>query len=118
MNSNAGGEIRQRNLLLGIQVSYYLLIIEFIKIFFLLRSTSRIVDEEDEKAEELKSEEGDEVVESIRSDSPLTCSGAEARSQRAESEATDDDSEEVLDTREKFLIFTMGSRTYTPHQIG
>ncbi len=27
-------------------------------------------------------------------------------------------SEDVLDAREKFLIFTMGSTTYTPHQIG
>lgn len=76
-----------------------------------------MADGDGEYAEEVKSEV-DEAEESIRSDSPLTCSGAEARSQRAESEATDDDSEEVLDTREKFLIFTMGSRTYTPHQIG
>ena len=62
-----------------------------------------------------KSEGGEQ---SARSDSPLTSSGTGAWSQRAESEATDDDSEEVLDPREKFLIFTMGSRTYTPHQIG
>lgn len=70
-------------------------------------------DSTDERASD-----GEEGKDSVRSDSPLTCSGAEARSQRADSEATDDDSEEVLDTREKYLIFTMGSRTYTPHQIG
>ena len=32
--------------------------------------------------------------------------------------ADSDDSEDVLDTREKYLVFTMGSSTYTPHQIG
>lgn len=73
---------------------------------------------DDETKEETKSEGDYTEEESARSNSPLACSGAEARSQRAESEATDDDSEEVLDPREKFLIFTMGSRTYTPHQIG
>ncbi|XP_046635564.1 F-box/WD repeat-containing protein 5-like isoform X1 [Daphnia pulicaria] len=65
-----------------------------------------------------KSEDNEAGEQSGRSDSPLTSSGTGARSQRAESEATDEDSEEVLDPREKFLIFTMGSRTYTPHQIG
>jgi hypothetical protein len=73
---------------------------------------------DDEIVEDSKSEDDEAGEESARSDSPLNCSGAESRSQRAESEATDDDSEEVLDPREKFLIFTMGSRTYTPHQIG
>ncbi|KAI9565671.1 hypothetical protein GHT06_009463 [Daphnia sinensis] len=76
---------------------------------------------DDETKEESKNDDDDAddaEEDSTRSDSPLTCSGAEARSQRAESEATDDDSEEVLDPREKYLIFTMGSRTYTPHQIG
>jgi hypothetical protein len=43
--------------------------------------------------------------------------GAESRSNRAGS-ADSDESEDVLDAREKFLIFTMGSTTYTPHQIG
>lgn len=65
-----------------------------------------------------KSEDNEAGEQSGRSDSPLTSSGTGTRSQRAESEATDEDSEEVLDPREKFLIFTMGSRTYTPHQIG
>jgi hypothetical protein len=74
---------------------------------------------DDEIVEDSKSEDNEAGEESARSESPLTCSGGtEARSQRADSEATDDDSEEVLDPREKFLIFTMGSRTYTPHQIG
>lgn len=84
---------------------------------FWASSTSCVGDRLEDEAEESPSEDGN-GEESSRSDSPLNCSGAEARSQRADSEATDDDSEEVLDTREKFLIFTMGSRTYTPHQIG
>ena len=55
----------------------------------------------------------------VKSESPSACSEGEDRSQQAESETSEeDDSEEVLDSREKFLIFTMGSRTYTPHQIG
>ena len=29
-----------------------------------------------------------------------------------------DESEEVIDSREKFLIFTIGSLTCIPHQIG
>lgn len=35
-------------------------------------------------------------------------------------DSLDDDSsiEKILDPREKFLIFTTGSLTYTPHQIG
>ena len=70
---------------------------------------------DDEIVEDSKSESDEN---SAISDSPLVCSGSEPQSQRAESEATDDDSEEVLDTRDKYLIFTMGSRTYTPHQIG
>lgn len=51
-------------------------------------------------------------------------SGADAKVDAVEGESSeeeddeDDNSEEVLDSREKFLIFTMGSRTYTPHQIG
>lgn len=51
-------------------------------------------------------------------------SGADAKVDAHEGESSeeddeeDDNSEEVLDSREKFLIFTMGSRTYTPHQIG
>ena len=35
-----------------------------------------------------------------------------------DSTCSSDESEEVIDSREKFLIFTMGSLTYTPHQIG
>lgn len=84
----------------------------------LLCNTSRMGNRDYETKEESKSDDDEVEKESTRSDSPLACSGAEASSQRAESEATDDDSEEVLDPREKFLIFTMGSRTYTPHQIG
>uniref|UniRef100_A0A0P6G366 F-box/WD repeat-containing protein n=1 Tax=Daphnia magna TaxID=35525 RepID=A0A0P6G366_9CRUS len=81
-------------------------------------TAARMGNRDYETKEESKSDDDEVEKESTRSDSPLACSGAEASSQRAESEATDDDSEEVLDPREKFLIFTMGSRTYTPHQIG
>lgn len=39
--------------------------------------------------------------------SPSKCSSAE-----------DDSEDDFLDTRAKWLIFTCGSRTYTPHQLG
>lgn len=58
-------------------------------------------------------------------ESPLPGCSAENRVESSEEEEMEEDeeedednSEDVLDTREKFLIFTMGSRTYTPHQIG
>lgn len=86
-------------------------------VFNIYMSSPCNVADNQEDTEDSRSEE-DETEESNRSHSPPNCLGAEARSPQGDSEATDDDSEEVLDTREKFLIFTMGSRTYTPHQIG
>ena len=35
-----------------------------------------------------------------------------------DSGSSDDESQKVIDTRDKWLIFTMGTLTYTPHQIG
>lgn len=70
-------------------------------------------DDDEEKMEK------NDRAKSARADSPADGSEEEVCSGRAESETSEeDDSEEVLDLREKFLIFTMGSRTYTPHQIG
>lgn len=70
--------------------------------------------------EEMDAEDGDEDDISQQStQSSASGTGAESQSRQSESEESDDDaSEEVLDSREKYLIFTMGSRTYTPHQIG
>lgn len=80
-----------------------------------LNGAETTCDDDEETIEKTKNR-----AQSARSDgSPPVCSEEELCSGRAESETSeDDDSEEVLDSREKFLIFTMGSRTYTPHQIG
>ncbi|KAF8766584.1 F-box/WD repeat-containing protein 5-like [Argiope bruennichi] len=53
---------------------------------------------------------------SNQSSAPKLCSNEEDEN----ADSLDDDSsiEKILDPREKFLIFTTGSLTYTPHQIG
>lgn len=49
---------------------------------------------------------------------PVTHSEEESDLDGCDSQEEDTSIEKILDPREKFLIFTTGSLTYTPHQIG
>ena len=70
-------------------------------------SCSQVVDDEEEEIDH--SEDDSERASTDGSNLSLTSE---------DSTDSSDESEEVIDSREKFLIFTMGSLTCTPHQIG
>lgn len=74
----------------------------------------------DEDWSELSDENGDEPDSSRVSRPPPPPLQDDDDDSAGESESVDEDTsgEKILDPREKFLIFTTGSLTYTPHQVG
>ena len=73
---------------------------------------------EEERGEELKEDDDEEEIDQLEDDLEKASIDGSDVSSLEDSTCSSDESEEVIDSREKFLIFTMGSLTYTPHQIG
>jgi len=65
-------------------------------------------DQEEDQADPVKDDMDEEA--SVEESDPSSL--------QDDSGSSDDESQKVIDTRDKWLIFTMGTLTYTPHQIG
>ena len=67
---------------------------------------------------EVANDEEEEIDHSEADSERASTDGLNLSSTSEDFTDSSDESKEVIDSREKFLIFTIGSLTCTPHQIG